>query len=326
MSNYEAPDRVIKGEIFPITIKVLSTVQNKSKIEYEFLNFSGLKQLTYTPKRKIDGKYYFETFYFLSTSTKAKLPDIKASLLVDGNKSTSMLNGANLSVVKLNPKNNFSNVIANKFEIVNYKTTSYDNEHNIIVLMAKANNSDLSKMNFKNVYKQEIESISKSHIESKITYIIVIDKKIDNFSFSYFNLIKNSFETINIPIIVQDDGVTTQTDLKPKNQTHERVKMYIAILLVVILFIFIVWRKKYIYLLLLTIPLFYIAQKAMPTKEVCIKKGSKIYLLPVNNGTIFELTKDVYHLPKEGSIENFVKVKLKNEKIGWVKNEDTCSY
>jgi len=325
ISDYNAPDRVIKGEIFPVTIKVLSTLGKQQKIKYNFVNIYGLKPLNYIPKRKINGNYYLETFYFLATSSRAKLPDIKAKIAFNDD-STTLIMGSKLNVVELNPKDNFSNIIANSFDIVNYKTTSYDDKHNIIVLMAKATNSSLSAINFKNVYKQEIESIKKSYKNSKITYIIVIDKRIDNFNFSYFNLKRNKFEEINIPIIVEDDGVTTQTDLKPKNQTHEKVKMYIAIFLTLVLVMFILWRKKYIYLLLVLFPLLYIAQKAIPEKDVCIKKDSAIYLLPVHNGTIFELTQDVSYLPKEGEIKNFTKVKLKNEKIGWVKNEDICSY
>jgi len=325
ISDYNAPDRVIKGEIFPITIKVLSTLQEHRNVTYKFLNISGLKPLNRVPEREIKGNYYFETFYFLTTSVYAKLPDIEAKLSLEENSST-VINGSKLNVVKLNPKDNFSNIIADSFEIVNYKTTSYDDKHNIIVLMAKATNSSLSMINFKNVYKQEIESIKKSYKEPSITYIIVIDKKIDNFNFSYFSLKKNKFEEINIPIIVEDDGVATQTDLKPTNQTHEKVKMYIAIVLTLILILFILWRKKYVYLFLILFPLLYIAQKAIPEKDICIKKGSAIHLLPVHNGTIFELTQNISYLPKEGEIKNFTKVKLKNEKIGWVENEDTCSY
>jgi len=90
--------------------------------------------------------------------------------------------------------------------------------------------------------------------------------------------------------------------------------------------LFILWRKKYIYLFLTLIPLIYIGYLAVPEEEVCIKEGSEIRLLPVDNGTIFETTKVKELFLKEGSVKNFIKVQLKNEKIGWVKNEDICSY
>jgi hypothetical protein len=46
----------------------------------------------------------------------------------------------------------------------------------------------------------------------------------------------------------------------------------------------------------------------------------------VHNGTIFETTKGIQKLQKEGTIKGFVKVKLENERIGWVEDENICSY
>lgn len=325
LSNVHAPDRVIKGEVFSITIKTISTVQNFSDIEYKFTNYNGLKLLNKIPNRVIKGKAYLEKFYFLSTRNSAKLPDITASLKADLEYQTTMLSGKKLNVIALNPKEDFSNVVANSFELISYKTTNYDTKHNIIVFTAQAYNSKLSSIKFQNVFKQGVESIQKSFEEPKVTYFLVINKELEQFSFSYFNLKQNKFLQIIIPIIVDDDSVTTQSDLKPKDQSKEKLKMNVAAVVAFVIFILAIWRKKYIYLVLVILPLIYIAYIAVPSKDVCIKKGSHIYLLPVSNGTIFETTTTQYFLPTEGNIEKFVKVKLKNEKIGWVKNEDICS-
>jgi len=326
LSYDNIPTRVVKGEIFPITLKVLSTVKDYEDIHYEFSNMNGLKMLTDVPDRVQNGKYFYDTFYLLSTQRWAKLPDVNATLISQEEYDSSYIHGEELNIISLNPKKNFSQIIANNFELVEYKTTSFDSEHNIIVFVAIAENSNIKAMHFKNVFKQGIESVYESHLESKITYFLVIDKTIENFSFSYFNLIKNKFSVIAIPIIVEDDSVTTQSDLKPKDQSKERLKMSIAAVLVFIALIFIILRRKYIYLIFLVIPLIYIGYLAIPEEEICIKQGAQIRLLPVNNGTIFETTSSQYTLLKEGSVDGFVKVKLKNEKIGWVKNEDICSY
>ncbi|MDF1883850.1 hypothetical protein JHD49_07875 [Sulfurimonas sp. SAG-AH-194-C21] len=326
LSYDNVPQRVIKGEIFPITLKSLSTVRDFEDIEYKFSNKSGLKILNEIPDRVEKGKYFYDTFYLLSTARWAKLPDVNATLIASEDYNSTLIRGSKLNVVTLNPRKNFSKIIANNFEIIEYKTTIFDNNHNIIVLVAHAQNSDIQAMHFENVFKQGIESASESYLDSKITYFLVIDKKIENFSFSYFNLLQNKFSTIIIPIVVEDDSVTTQSDLKPKDQSKERLKMQIAGVIALIAFVFILWRRKYIYLILLIIPLIYIAYLAVPEQEICIKQGAQIRLLPVDNGTIFETASSQYTLLKEGSVDNFVKVKLKNEKIGWVKNEDICSY
>lgn len=326
LSYDTVPQRVIKGEIFPITLKSLSTVRDFEDIRYEFSNLSGLEILSDTPQRVQKGKYFYDTFYLLSTQRWAKLPDVNATLIASQEYNSSYILGKKLNVVTLNPKKNFSKIIANNFELIEHKTTVFDNKHNIIVFVASAQNSDIQAMNFENVFKQGIESVYESYLDSKITYFLVIDKKIENFSFSYFNLLKNKYVNIIIPIIVEDDSVTTQSDLKPKDQSKERLKMQIAGVVAFVAFIFILWRRKYIYLILLIIPLIYIAYIAIPAQEICIKQGARIRLLPVNNGTIFETTPSQYTLLKEGSVDGFAKVKLKNEKIGWVKNEDICSY
>jgi len=328
VSYKETPKRVFKGEIFSITIKALSTLQDTTDITYEFSNYYGLESFGTIPYRDSDDKYYYDTFYFLTTQSDAKLPDITATPTTydEAPHRSTTLKGEQLNVITLNPKKDFSNIIANSFELVDYKTTTYDNKHNIIVFVATANNCDIKALHFNNVFKQGIESVSEDYLESKITYYIIINKEIENFSFSYFNLKANKYLNINIPVIVNDDSVTTQSDLKPKDQSKERLKMYIASIIALVGFIFILWRKKYIYLVFILLPLGYVAYIGIPSKQLCIKVDSNIYLLPVHNGTIFETTKKTIYLQKEGSVKDFVKVKLQTDKIGWVRNEDICSY
>ena len=326
LSYDEIPTRVVKGEIFPITYKALSTVKNFDDILYDFSNHAGVNILDKVPQRVQNGKYYYDTFHMQVTKNTAKIPDVTAFLMAPQDYNGTVLKGPKLNIITLNPDQKFSNIIANNVTLQEYKTTVYDNEHNIVIFIASAQNSDITKMHFSNVYKQGIESQSGSYKDAKITYFVVIDKKIENFSFSYFNLLKNDYITLTIPIIITDDSVSTQSDLKPRDQSHDRIKMYIAASVALIGFFLIIIRRKYLYLLFVIIPLIYIIYLAIPAEKICIKQGAKIHLLPVDNGTIFETTQTPYHLEKEGQVQNFIKVKLNNNKIGWVKDEDTCSH
>jgi hypothetical protein len=327
--NYEKiPSRVLKGEIFTVTIKTLSTVKNFADITYRLSNSKGLKLLNNTPSREVESKYYHETFYFIATSEDASLPDFTATLVDKGNAryATTTLSGEKLNVISLNPKKDFSNIVANSFDIIEYKTTSYDASRNIVVFVATATNCDISALKLNNVYKQGTESITESHLDSKIIYYAIIDKKIENLSFSYFSLVKNKFVSIDIPIVVNDDSVTTQSDLKPKDQSNEIIKMSVAAAIAFLAFIMILWKKSYIYLIFIVIPLAYIIYVGVPSKEICIKAGTQIHLLPVANGTIFETTSKEYRLQKEDEVKGWIKIQLENQKIGWVKNEDICSH
>ncbi|WP_321779090.1 hypothetical protein [Sulfurimonas sp.] len=323
----KAPTRVIKGEIFSLTLKTLSTVKNFTNITYELTNHDGLRALNSIPYRDKDSKYFYDTFYFLVLGSSASLPEFTATLH-DNDKTIykkTILKTYELEVVTLNPKKDFANIVANSFELLNYKTTTYDQQHNIIIFSAIATNCDLTAFKLQNVFKQGVESMTESYFDSKLLYYIIIDKKLEHFSFSFFNLKRNGFSLISIPIIVSDDSVTTQSDLKPKDQSKEILKMKIAAAFALLATLFIIFRKKYIYLVFVIIPLAYIAYLAIPSKEVCIKVGAAIYLLPVQNGTVFEVTNREYRLQKEGSVKKFIKVKLQNQKIGWVRNEDICS-
>ena len=325
LSYVDTPQRVIKGEVFSITIKTISTVKNFDEISYTFKNKRGLRSLNFVPYRKKQGKFFLETFKFIATKNNARLPDITASLTSNRPYETTTLSGKKLNIIALNPKKDYSNIIANSLELTEYKTTSFDSKHNIIVFTARAENSNLQTIKFQNVFKQGIESITKQIYKPKVTYFVVINKDLEKFSFSYFNLVDNRFVKLTIPIIVDDDSVTTQTDLKPKDQSKEKLKITIAAGFAFAIFIFALWRKKMVYIILVFIPILFVLYFAMPSGDVCIKKGSAIHLLPVDNGTIFETTQEVYILSKEGIAKNYTKVKLKNEKIGWVKNEDICT-
>lgn len=324
--NYDkVPQRVVKGEIFPVTIKTLTTLRGVTNIHYEFLNHDGLKIVTHYPLREKKGKYFYDTFYFQSTQDSSKLPDVNATIEPQEEYPATLIQGEALNVISLNPREDFSHVIAQDFSLVEYKTTTYDAQHNIIVFVATAKYADLSDMHFANVLKQGSERLTQTYDNARITYFLVVDKKLEKFSFSYFNLQKNRFENITIPIVVVEDSVTTQSDLKPKDQSKEQLKIAIVGSITLLLALFILWKRKYLYLMILVFPLAYIIYLAIPEKELCIKKGAQIRLLPVDNGTIFETTDSKRVLLKEGSTKRFVKVQLKNERIGWVKNEDICS-
>jgi hypothetical protein len=324
--SYETlPQRVLKGEIFSITLKVLSTVGGANEIEYKFTDYTGLKPLNLVPNRVKQSNYYFDTFYFLTTQIQAKIPNIEASIVGSSKYASTTLAGNPLNVVALNPKKDFSNILANSFELVDYKTTSYDNKHNIIVFVAKANNAELGAMKFSNVFKQGVESLQDSYFDSRITYFVVINKEIENFSFSYFNLKQNKFLNIDIPIIVDDDSVTTQSDLKPTDQSRELLKIQIAGAVAFFIFLLLLWKRKLIYFIIMILPLIYIGFLLIPSKEICIKKGADIRLLPVSNGTIFKTTNAIEHFKKEGNVNKFIKIELQNEQIGWVKDEDICA-
>lgn len=328
LSYSSVPNKIINGEIFAITIKSLSTDSNYQDISFTFENGSHIVLIDDKTTQTKEGNYFYDTFYFQATGSSATLPDIVATASDDAQgtyPTTTTLKGQSLNVITLNPRSDFSNVIAEEFNLLTHKITSYDKNNNIVLFTATATRSDLSRMKMKDVTKQGIESIDNSFMSPKITYYAIIKKGVQSFDFTYYNLKNQTFEKISIPIIVDDDKVTTMSDLDPKDQQFTGLKLTITIIFLLILFALIMWKKKYKLLVVLILPIAYLVYLMKPADSMCVKQGSNVYLLPLTNGTIFDKTTSQENLEIEGESGNFTKVKLSSDKIGWIKNEDACS-
>lgn len=326
ISYEKVPAKVLKGEIFKVQLKLFITAPSLKEIVYSFSNAQGIKQLKKTPEVSNGDNGLFHTFYFVATAGQAKLPDFTASIVAeDGTQyEDSSLDGETLSVAPLPSRADFANIVADTFTITQHKTTSFDDTHNIVVFMADATNCDIASMKLPDVFKQGIESIKESYTKSKITYYAVINKDIKNFSFSYYNLKSGALEQVNMPIVVNDDSVTTQSDISPTSQSNEMLKAIIATIVTIGGFFYIVWKKAYKYLIVLLLPITYIVYAKSPSKQVCVKQDANIYLLPMKNGTVFEKTTTKETIRKDDEVDGWSKVELKNQKIGWIKNEDIC--
>ncbi len=329
LSYVETPKRVIKGEIFSVTIKTLSVIPDFEDIEYTLKNERDLKILNDgIPYRKEGERFFLDTFYFQAVGTHVCLPDITATIkdYFGTEYRPTTLPGKSIEAIALNPKEDFCNIIGKDLVIKRYKTTSYDDTHNIVVFVAEAKQTFLKDFHLRNVYAQGFESLSDSIESSRMIYYVVIDKKEENLQFSYFNILKNDYITLNIPIIVEDDSVATQSDLKPKDNSKKKIKMLIAVGIILIGVVLLLWRQRYIYIVLILLPGIYVIYLMIPQPKVCIKENSKIRILPLENGTVFQITDHRLQLDKIGSTQGFVKIELPNKKIGWVKNEDLCSH
>ncbi len=322
------PHRVVNGEIFSVTIKSLSTDPNYQDISFNFEKGYHIILIDDKTTQTKEGNYFIDTFYFQVTGSNASLPDVVATASDDSENAypvPTRLSGQRLNVITLNPRADFSNIVAEDFNLLTHKITSYDKNNNIVLFTATATRSDLSRMKMQNVEKQGIESIDNSFMSPKITYYAIIKKGVESFDFTYFNLKNQEFEKISIPIIIDDDSVVTQSDLSPKDQQLTGLKLTVAIIFLIVMFALIMWKKKYKLLIILILPIGYIVSIMKPSELMCVKQGSNVYLLPLNNGTIFYKTVTEEKLEIEGESGEFKKVKLSTDKIGWIKNADACS-
>ncbi|PHM17234.1 MAG: hypothetical protein CJD30_07515 [Sulfuricurvum sp. PD_MW2] len=319
------PSRPYIGEIIAVNVKLTPVDLASGNIEYTLNNESGVRIFSDTPKRKVKEDGVYDTFYFLVQSQSIRLPDITATLTSTGATSET-LSGSSFNATTLSPPNGFANVLADKFTVINYKTTPYNNESNVVIFTVKASRCNISDFSIPNAIKQGFESKLSNVGESQMTYYAIIPNTEQNLVFSYFNLQKQRYESVTIPIQVDDDTVSTgQNDLSPTDARHTELKVGGAAVTILMLFGMFYWRRNKTYLYLAALPMFYVVYALLPNQKLCVKKDAPVYLLPIKNGTIFEMTLQEEHLESEKEVGDFIKVHLSDDKVGWINKRDICT-
>jgi len=319
------PKRLIKNQKFSITLKVLSTEEIFDDISYTFANAKGVKLLNTKPLRKDKEPYFYDTFNFIATSSDLRTPDITASLEYNGvyKSYPTTIEGKKINVITLNADKDFSHIIADSLSLTRYKTTPYDSKHNVVIFTLQANNADLNATHLNSVDFQGQESLEHNQSISKLTYYAVVSKSLEDLHFNYYNLKENRYKNILIPIIVDDDSVSTQSDLKPIENRQRIIKLIIVAVVVLVALIVMLLYKKYSLILVIIVGAIYIIYNFVPLKAVCVEAKSPLYLLPMHHGTILEEIPTQNNFEVLNRVDDFYKIKYKN-KIGWIQNENIC--
>jgi len=324
LENANTPTHLYIGEIFPLTIKLTPTDIASGNIEYTLQGEEGIRIFSQTPIRTVKGDAVYDTFYFLVQSNSVRFPDITATATSTGALSN-VLSGLSFNASPLNPPSTYANVLADSFKVIDYKTTAYNQESNIVVFTVKATRCNIATFSLVNAIKQGFESKFPNVAESTMTYYAIIPNSAQTLDFTIFNLKKNRYESITIPIVMDDDTVSTQSDLSPTDVRHTELKIGAAAIIAVIFISLFYWRRTQWFLYASVLPLFYVVYALLPNSSVCIKKSAPIYLLPIKHGTIFETTVEEEKLEVENTVGEFTKVHLTNNKVGWVHERDLCS-
>lgn len=317
----DIPERVFNGEYFSITLKTLSTIGQHDRLQYSFRGGRGARLQNKVPNRQLMDTYVLDTFYFLATSDTIVLPDITASI----GSEQSTLSGEKVEGVSLNPDNRFAGILADSFEVVTVDAKKYDNKHNILTFDAKAKHCNINAFKLNDVKEQGFESVSSGIVTSSMTYYAVIPKKYENLEFTYFDLDKERYIKVRIPIEVVDDTVSTQSDLKPTESKNYMIKIGVAVGVIVIALILLIVYRKWWLMIFVLLPGIYIALQAAPAEIICVNAGAPLYLLPIENATVFDKLDAQGEFEVKHSVEGYKQI-AHNDKIGWVSEDDFCSH
>lgn len=326
--NY--PTGIYTSQRFAIEIEALVTTNEFTKIETRFLNSKEVFILNPKEDWEKSVNNTHKNLYFFKVNSQAfQLPTFQIVLYNKNNivdviyLKPNPINYTNIAV----KDNQFSNVIANDIKILSTKTRQYSNTELLTVLEIEATYGNLEDFRLKEFGEQLLMSLDENYPKQKLIYNTIVPIYTKEIKFNYYNTQTKQFKKITIPITLDQELVSTQTDLNPNDSSIEVYKkIALGVLTIFFLLLFLIKRKNsYIIIAILLSVVFFFFTK--PNNLITIAQATKIYILPTNNSTVF------YISPEEQSVEildkkgEFIKVlfelNIENGKtVGWIKEED----
>lgn len=213
----------------------------------------------------------------------------------------------------------YSNIIASQLDINSIKTRQYTNNKLLSVISISAKNSNLEEFDLASFDTQGIKDISLYEGVQTLYYFVIIPSHIQSIKFEYYNSKLNEFILVELPISLEEELVSTQTDLNPYENGLIFYKK-IALAIVVFIFIMIYYftkRGKYLFIAILFMTL--IINMMMPNKTITIKPNTKVYILPTVNSTVYKIIDNSEEVEVLKQNDNFIKILFKNKNLGWIK-------
>lgn len=324
LSMTNIPEAVYIYQIFSMDFKA-NAEQNLNFDLNLTIQTNNLKWINPKPNWNEERKgVYDATLWFEANSTDANISDI--TLVLNRNDSFFQKSSIipTLPLIKnFKTDEYFSNIAADGLEVKKVKTSKFDDQNNITVIELETKNGNLNLFHLpQNYEKQGIESIKGDFNNQNGNYFVIANKSLKSIQFSYYNLITKKLDNFIIPIKVEEDDLSTQVNLNPKESQFEFYKDIILYALVAIFLLFFVFKRNYYYLALAILFGLYSFYVNKPFSEGIIDINAEVSILPTPNSTIFYVanhSQKVKIMTEEG---NYTKILLGNKKIGWVKNEN----
>ncbi len=271
--SYEAyPNRVFTGQKFDVKLQaiILRPETSYDKILTTFAaqeNINILTQDINWTKQK-DGKYTTIVSY-KAYDKQFVLPKITVALLEDDSVIDFIsIDSPNIKYQKIaiNQKL-FSNIIAKDLKIHTVKTKQYTNNILHTTLHIEGLNSNLEDIKLAEFEDQGINSLTQEYPNQSLYYYVMIPSHQKQINFTYYNTVEKDFIKVQIPVILDEELVSTQTELNPYNSSMLIYKQAFSggLLLLFILLYLITKHNKY--LVLITICIVVLAYLFIPNKK-----------------------------------------------------------
>ncbi|WP_149717894.1 SH3 domain-containing protein [Campylobacter concisus] len=320
------PKNVVIGEIFGV--EIVADTQNDFEFEFETqldeTNIKWLNKKNFQWVKSEDNKYV-GTFYLEATSIDAKTLKVSLTLKRNGeNYQSSSINIFLPKLKELRSDENYNHIVADNLEVKKFKTTKFDDINNIMVVEIYGNNVDLSAFNIENktILKQGVDTINGDFNSQSAYYFAVFKPNKKSLDFNYYNLKKAKFESFSLPVSVEDDDVSTQIGLNPKQSefsTYKDVTIYSCAVIFILLAI---WRRRLSYFFVATIFIALGIYTYNPFGKAVLKPDISVSILPTKNSTIFYTSRKNENVEILDTKGDYSKILFTDGKIGWVKKDN----
>lgn len=273
-------------------------------------------------KKKSAG-IYETTIHLIASSAQSNIDALTLTLKRNGIFVQNKTIKPDLPKIKnIQLRTDFSNFVGENLEIKMVKSSKFNEYSNLTTIELASKNGNLSLFQIPGEFqKQGFDSLKGDYKNQTGIYFIISDNNKTNINFSYYDYTQNIFKELNLDIKVQDNDLSTQVPLNPKEgefRLYKELSIYIAIILFLLLFI---WKKSYYSFIIAVAFIAYAIYDNKPFSEAKLKANSKIRILPMPNSTIFAIAAKEQNVKIITKNENFTKIILQNETIGWVENE-----
>lgn len=323
LNMMDFPTRTLyQREIVHATYRLL-VLANLQSLKTEFIGGDGSVSVLNpnSPwKREADGSFS-NTFYFKIQAQSFTIPKIRVSAEVNGYTDSDESEGRSGKAIVLDRNALFSKVIAKELRITDYKITSYDNENNLAVFRIEAENSNLEDFSLPYYKKQGVESSSFSPQLSSMIYYVILPKSEESIEFDYFASSDYQYRRLSLPNIAVDEKVSTQSDIKPKNNLRifELSLLGMGILLFAGLYLY---RRHILFLLIAFALLGYGIYSLSAKDEGYLKPEAEVRILPTYNSTVILRPESRLKIEILSEHNGYFKIISEDEKIGWVRKEE----
>ena len=314
------PKKVYENQLFAVT--VIGIGEDGTYVpQFTFDRSSKIQPLSSEPLVVKNGNDSFYTFYFKASKADIRIPQ----LIINTQYDEVPLSSRNIFIKTLKIREDFCGVLAADMKIKNSQVSNYDEKNHIVTLSIEAFEANMEDMTLAKVEESGVETLQRENAKVSAEFYFVVPTKKKLVKFTYFNTIKKQYVFLEVPVIVEDASVVTQSDLNPKEGNFTKLKKYGLMIFSIFFFIMFLFKRDFFYLVFGVISVITLLTLYIPHKKICIKQGASLYILPTSTSTVSTKVEEKLDTTLLSERGKYKKIKYKEGIIGWIKNEDLCN-